>query len=119
MLRSKGIDAVFTSFISRLSARCAGKHSIFLSILPGSIYQPVGGNSKINPANEWITDELVLRQPQRFLHEVLRVSTEHENWNEGESLTFRDSLHLVPQPKEQSSLYLSLIIVLRSISRLP
>ena len=35
-------------------------------------------------------DELVLRLPQRFLHEVLRVSMEHAGWNEEENIVFRD-----------------------------
>ena len=35
-------------------------------------------------------DEGALRLPQRFLDEVLRVSTEHAGWNEEESIVFRD-----------------------------
>ena len=35
-------------------------------------------------------DELILRLPQRFLHEVLRVSTEHESWNE-KNIVFRET----------------------------
>ena len=35
-------------------------------------------------------DELVLRLPQRFLHEVLRVSTDHENWAEEDNIVFRE-----------------------------
>ena len=34
-------------------------------------------------------DEVVLRLPQRFLAEVLRVSTEHEDWNEEDNIVFR------------------------------
>ena len=35
-------------------------------------------------------DELVMGLPQRFLHEVLRVSMEHENWNEDDNIVFRE-----------------------------
>ena len=35
-------------------------------------------------------DELVLQLPQRFLREVLRVSMEHENWNEENNIVFRE-----------------------------
>ena len=35
-------------------------------------------------------DEDVLRLPQRFLGEVVRVSTEHANWNEEDNIVFRE-----------------------------
>ena len=35
-------------------------------------------------------DEGALRLPQRFLDEVLRVSTEHASWNEEDNIVFRD-----------------------------
>ena len=35
-------------------------------------------------------DERVLQLPQRFMREVLRVSMEHEDWNEEENIVFRD-----------------------------
>ena len=34
-------------------------------------------------------DERVLRLPERFVAEVLRVSTEHEDWNEEDNIVFR------------------------------
>ena len=35
-------------------------------------------------------DEGILRLPQQFLAEVLRISTEHENWNEEHNIVFRN-----------------------------
>ena len=35
-------------------------------------------------------DEQVMSLPQRFIDEVLRVSQEHENWNEEDNIVFRD-----------------------------
>ena len=58
-------DTVWTFFISRFTPRCAGRYSISLSITPGSLYQPVGGSSKIDSAHTCIIRHVVVNLKMR------------------------------------------------------
>ena len=52
-------DNIWNAFISRFTPECAGRHSVFLSIPPCSMYQPIRGASKINPAHTWMVRQIV------------------------------------------------------------
>ena len=54
-------DAVWTAFVQRNIPTCVGNHSIFISVPPGTIYVPTGGNSKINPAHLCMAREIIER----------------------------------------------------------